>query len=180
MQIRRKLIRQQVERILEAQECAGPPVLVEQVARRLGLKVQKEPAPDDLSGFLLRRPGDARAVIGVNSEHHPNRQRFSIAHEIGHFLLHEGEVLHVDRKNDALRVKLRGRRAAMGDDPEEIEANLFAAELLMPERFLERDLERVREVDLYDEDSLSKLARSYKVSTQALVFRLANLGWIDL
>ncbi|MGH9720702.1 MAG: ImmA/IrrE family metallo-endopeptidase [Bryobacteraceae bacterium] len=59
-------------------------------------------------------------------------------------------------------------------------ANWFAAELLMPARMLERDL-RGKNLDLLaDDDFLETLAGKYKVSIQALTFRLANLGYIEL
>jgi Zn-dependent peptidase ImmA (M78 family) len=65
-----------------------------------------------------------------------------------------------------------------GVDDDEREANLFAASLLMPRRFLEQDLEAEDYVNLLDDDFLSDLARKYGVSTQALVNRLKNLGYI--
>jgi Zn-dependent peptidase ImmA (M78 family) len=64
---------------------------------------------------------------------------------------------------------------------DEREANLFAAELLMPAKFLQKDLSG-QNLDLLEDEGvlLHKLARKYKVSTQALSFRLANLGHIKL
>jgi len=63
----------------------------------------------------------------------------------------------------------------------EREANLFAAELLMPARFLRAD-ERIAKLDLLDEEAtglLKEVADEYGVSVQALTYRLANLGLID-
>jgi Zn-dependent peptidase ImmA (M78 family) len=77
-------------------------------------------------------------------------------------------------------VKLRGEASSKGVDTEEIESNLFAAELLMPARFLQKDLEKIASLDLNDEDVVTKLANNYGVSTQAMMFRLANLGYIRL
>ena len=140
-----------------------------------------EEADDDLSGFLLQDGGNA--IIGVNANHHDNRQRFTIAHEIGHFVLHAREKLHVDRRDRALQLKHRDELSSAGIIVEEKEANLFAAELLMPARFLEKDVAELEPTDLLDEGSssaLSQLAERYGVSQQALTFRLANLGYIEI
>ena len=67
-----------------------------------------------------------------------------------------------------------------GEDVEEREANLFAAELLMPAAFLKEDL-LGKDVDLIGDSAfLQRLAKKYDVSVQALTFRLANLGYITL
>ena len=116
-------------------------------------------------------------LIGVNARHGENRQNFTIGHEIGHFLLHEGDEVHVDRE---FRIKLRSGASSAGTDMEERESNLFAAELLMPARFLERDLEKIDGLDLDNETVVARLAEKYGVSTQAMTFRLANLGYINL
>ena len=61
-----------------------------------------------------------------------------------------------------------------------MEANLFAAELLMPAEFLEKDLADNAAFPLQDEEAIGDLARKYGVSVQALTYRLAYLGHIQL
>jgi Zn-dependent peptidase ImmA (M78 family) len=178
--VRRKHIRALVEDLLTKNHVRAAPVPVEDIVRSLGVAVRKEPAPDDLSGFLVRDLKRRRAVIGVNKHHPATRQRFTIGHELGHFLLHEGEQVHVDRANVGFQVKLRHRLSGDGTDTEEKEANLFAAELLMPARLLEHDLAHIHGFSLLDEDVINELSKKYKVSCQALTFRLANLGHIEL
>jgi len=141
------------------------PVPVERIAQNLGIEVRFEAAEDNLSGALIRET-KGRVVIGVNSDHHPNRQRFTIAHEIGHFILHKGMKLHVD---EDFRVNLRD--GSVND--EEIDANAFAAELLMPTEFIERDVQKLVRVD---QQALERLARRYQVSSRAMEIRLTNLG----
>ena len=181
--VRRKHIHDLVERTLANNGIRSAPVPVDQIAKKIGADIHYEPADDDLSGFLFRDRGQRRIIIGVNSNHHPNRQRFTVAHEIGHFLLHEYEGFHFDGKDQGFQVKRRDDKSSKGTDTEEIEANLFASELLMPARFLEVDLSKVSAVDLLDEnnlDSFTELATRYAVSTQALTFRLAKLGYVQL
>ena len=180
MAVRQKYILALVARLLKSHGIKTAPVPIEKVARALGADLHWQPAEDELSGFYIRDLKRRRAVIGVNSNHHANRQRFTIAHELGHFLMHEGEKLHVDHNDLGYQVKLRNDESRKGVDPEEKEANLFAAELLMPSQFLAKDLLTLGGVDLLEDNVLSELAEKYGVSTQALTFRLANLGYIRL
>jgi Zn-dependent peptidase ImmA (M78 family) len=148
---------------------AAPPVPVERIARSLGAELRYLPYDGDLSGMIFRDGN--RTVIGVNSLHHPNRQRFTIAHELGHMLLHGNSKIFIDRGSLVYR---RDATSSQGTEVSEIEANRFAAELLMPRRFLERDLASAG-IDLEDEETLSKLAKKYGVSVQALMWRIDYL-----
>ena len=161
-----------VRRLLVEHSVKGPPVPVEQLAKSVGAEVRYSPFEGDVSGMLFRH-GD-QVVIGINSLHHPNRQRFSMAHEIGHLLMHQGMEVHVDH---TYRVNLRNDLSSQAVDPDEIAANRFAAELLMPEEWLIRDL-RGQDIDCEGEDDLKVLARKYGVSLKALTLRLTNLGII--
>jgi Zn-dependent peptidase ImmA (M78 family) len=180
MRVRRKTIQRLVQELLDANNVVRPAVPVDRIARALGIEIAHVPGQDELSGFLLRNTATKEAVIGVNEHHHTNRQRFTIAHELGHFLLHEGEPVHVD-ETESYRIEKRSSRSSAGDDPMEIEANAFAAELLMPARFLRTDLdERGSNVDLSDDAAVQAMASRYKVSVTAMTFRLANLGYLRL
>lgn len=179
---RRHHIRAKVETLLAELNITKPQVPVQDIAKRHGIDVRIQPIDDDsVSGFLARLPG-RHAVIGVNATHSEKRRRFTIAHELGHFFLHgeQGQQeVHIDRTRQ-FAVKLRSAASSRGDDAEEIEANQFAAELLMPTRFIERDFAR-HSFDLSDDDeTVSAMADQYGVSTQAMSYRLAYLGLIDI
>jgi predicted transcriptional regulator len=135
------------------------PIDVYSVAEFLGVDIKEEVMDDELSGFI--EPGRSGWVIGVNSYHHPNRQRFTIAHEIGHFLLHKPSEKHVD---------ITFARRAGTRDKIENEADKFAAGLLMPEK-------EVRERIAAGENSLEKLAASFGVSVMAVKYRVQSLGY---
>ena len=125
-----------------------------------------------MSGILFR-DGDHH-VIGVNSAHPPVRQRFTIAHELGHRALHPGRELILDVP---VRVNLRDKTSSMASDLEEIEANAFAASLLMPEQMIRDQLNQLPAARRREpEATADALARIFKVSTPALNFRLINLG----
>lgn len=179
MGIRKKHVRDRANELLRRCSIKSAPVEVLEVAKALQIEVKLEKVDDDLSGFLYKDPKSGKAVIGANSAHHENRRNFTIAHELGHFLLHETESVHLDsRKPGYMLLQRRDKKSAMGEDILEREANLFAAELLMPAAFLERDL-KGKSLDLLADDSfLEKLAKRYGVSLQALTIRLSNLGYI--
>lgn len=173
MRVRRKRIETLVSDILSKQKVGEPPVPVEAIAADLGLQVKRQGLESDISGFLFR--DGASSLIGVNSAQVEVRQRFTIAHEIGHFLLHQGESLHVDR---SFRTMLRSGLSSQGIDVEEIEANVFAAELLMPRYLIRQDLSDMDAIDLFDESIIRSLANRYNVSAQAFLLRLTNLGYL--
>ena len=175
--IRRKKIEAIADQILDRYQAGDLPVRVESIAKQLGLEVRRQKLEDsNLSAFLYREGN--RSIIGVNASHAEVRQRFSIAHEIGHFLLHS-ESLHYDRSVQA-QVFLRDAKASEGVYQQEIEANAFAACLLMPRQFVLGDLEGLdRDVDILSPE-IERLARQrYKVSPQAFTHRLSALGFIE-
>ncbi len=156
--------------VLRQSKVERPPVPVERIARRLKAEVRYEPFDGELSGMLFREGG--RVIIGVNASHPNTRQRFTIAHELGHLRMHdERHPIHVDR---GFPVRRRDVTSSQAVDVEEMEANGFAGELLMPAAMLERDLEG-KDLD-YEDDELTRwLANRYKVSLQAMAVRLATL-----
>ena len=174
--VRRKHIRTLVQRLLAEHHIRSAPVEVAEIAESLGVEVQETPTDDDLSGFLYRDRDSNSVVIGVNANHHPNRRNFTTAHELGHYLLHDFDDVHVDRD---FKVWLRSEASSQGTDIEEKEANLFAAELLMPAHFLKDDVEEIGTIDVMDEEVLQELAAKYGVSTQAMTFRLTYLGYVQ-
>jgi Zn-dependent peptidase ImmA (M78 family) len=146
----------------------GAKVDVNGIAEALGVTVLHHDLGDDVSGMLIAKK--ERAVIVVNSMHHANRQRFSLAHELGHYVLHrqkEPEVFHRDEVS------------ALGTSRLEIEANTFAAELLMPEEDI-RDWAESDDLDLLDDQAITEKAGELGVSVQALSIRLDRLGLLRL
>ena len=164
----------QAESLVEQYRLPGPPVDVRALVRELGLTIVEAELGDDISGALVTNPGGS--TILVESTHHEHRRRFTISHELGHHVLRhqfeEGGHVHVDRGN---YISLRGRRASEGVDPKEIEANWFAAALLMPSRMIEAEVTRLGAQALHDHH-VEELADKFKVSQQAMTIRLTNLG----
>ncbi len=167
--IRRALIAKRVGQLLTDAKIDAPPVDVEKLAKRTGLQVLFHPfdsAPEDISGCIIQE--DGIVAIGVNSRHGRNRQRFTIAHELGHFVLHRStlETVHLTRSF----------RSSVGEDTNEIEANAFAADLLMPESML-RAILGDEHLDIEDASTMiDELAQKFEVSTQAMTIRLVRMG----
>jgi Zn-dependent peptidase ImmA (M78 family) len=157
--------------ILEEFGVREPPTPVEEIARRLGAQVTYDAFEGDISGMLYR-DGDT-AVIGVNSRHATTRQRFTVAHECGHLLMHKGQPVYIDR---FVRVNWRAGESHR----EEREANAFAAELLMPRDLIKTELARVAKVRQPTlRDVAADLAGRFRVSEEAMTYRLTNLGLLD-
>ncbi len=161
-------IERKAKQLLAEAEIYAPPVSVEQVANSLGIKIELADLGEDCSGVLVRNGN--RAVIGVNWGHHPNRQRFSIAHEIGHFMLHEGDT-YIDK---GYRVQFRDLESGSGTKGEEMDANAFAAALLMPAEWVKEAFYQ-QPFELTEDDVLQMLAQKFQVSTQAMSYRLMRL-----
>ena len=158
------------EGLLHEAGVSAPPVPVERIveARQIGLEASDL---KDVSGLVVRRAG--AVVIGVNKTHPATRRRFTVAHELGHALLHQGKPLRYDRD---FRVDFRAGRSSLGSDVEEMEANFFAACLLMPRSMLEAD-PLAAQLDAEDAaQTVAALARRYKVSPHAMAIRIGNLA----
>ena len=172
MSIRRKRISYLVQALLQENQVTTPPVPVEQIAKALDAQLRFSPLDDELSGMIYVKEGTP--IIGVNALHHPNRQRFTIAHECGHLVLHKTQItqeVHVDKVFPML---MRDAVSAAGINEIEVEANLFAAELLMPVSLLANTLGN-ESFDIDDEGAVTALARSFRVSPSAMRFRLGDL-----
>lgn len=151
------------------------PVDVELVAQRCGADVTRERFRRDLSGMLVRGDDTDLAVIGVNSTHHPRRQRFTIAHEVGHLQLHKGRKVTVD---SGLRVDYRDD-AGNPSIQEERDANAFAASLLMPAPAVKSKAEPLVRAGATRSTLVADLAKTFEVSEEAMGYRLLNLGFLS-
>ncbi len=136
-----------------------PPVPVITIAKDLGLRVFKtEPEvwPDNISGLIQRYSKDKFRII-INGDHHEHRQRFTVAHEIAHFILHK------DRIGDGITddaLYRSGLSTAL-----EREANRLAADILMPPPLIRAELER-------GIDDIPGLAGIFNVSRSTMSIRI--------
>ncbi len=141
---------------------------------RTGYKLIRYPLGEgkDL-GFTVKRDRDI--IIFTNSSVRLSREIFTLAHEIGHAMLHmEDTSSFVDDE-----ITLANNSA----DNMEIEANYFAAVLLMPDdevnRFKDLELAGLDSTDLAATD-IAKMMSEFNVSFDMVLNRLENLGIIDI
>src|SRR5437868_2317727 len=98
------------------------PVPVDRIAKELAHYIVDD-IPEDISGVLVPlepEPGGKPWAILVNKAHHKNRQRFTLAHEIGHILMHNIRGPHADK---TFKVRFRDAKSSDGTVQDEIEAN---------------------------------------------------------
>lgn len=135
------------------------PVDVMGIAEALGLRVWEDDI-NPYSGKLAHDPkhgGFSGYSIIVNAIEPPVRKRFTIAHEIAHFILHSDELL----KGDIAETLYRGGLS----DSLEVEANKLAADILMPLSLIERLIAQ-------GYTSIEELAERLEVSKTAIGIRL--------
>jgi Zn-dependent peptidase ImmA (M78 family) len=175
--MQRRQIKLKADELRRESRASKVPINVQAIAEFLGMQVSFQPFKPELSGVLLKE--ETRTVIGVNSAQASTRQRFTIAHEIGHYVLaHKGEIF-VDQtvRRQAVTIR-RDNKSSLGTDGNERDANAFAAELLMPEELVydavRKHLNKAGDID--PETLVSKLAIEFDVSSEAMQYRLTNLG----
>ncbi len=155
-------IETQAEELLNKLEINDTPTPIEEVAEALNIRISKAPSAD-FSGILIRK--DGKALIGVNSSEATVRQRFTIAHELGHFILHPQKDAFVDYRKEKTEIRTSKER----------HADMFAAALLMPRQRLLKDFKRLAK-DGFSESMIGMLAKQYAVSDDAMRIRLINLS----
>lgn len=151
---RLKGLTDKVRLILEKTGINEAPIPLKKIADYFSIKViPYDNFPDSISGTIITNE-DGSVTIGVNSKNSKVRQRFTIAHEMGHFFLgHDikSQIVddHLDKSTDR-----------------EKEANKFAAELLMPKNLFINDIK--------NKISIPELAKKYNVSEQSVSIRILD------
>lgn len=141
--------------LLTESDIQQPPIALGKIVERLkqqhDLTVYPWVFTENIDGIQIAQEGIVS--IGYNQLKHPHRQRFTIAHEIGHFLMGHTKRDELPDFNTK--------------DPREIEANHFAAELLIPMTFLKDDFKKVSK-------DVKVLAKRYFVSEEAMWWRIMD------
>lgn len=150
----------QVQRDLIHEVQGTLPVKLSSLAKQLGLRVVASTLPPGISGEI--RPSSNGFTIAVNRHDSSRRQRFTVAHEIAHFLLHRDQIGSGISDDVLYRSSL--------SDWREAEANRLAAEILLPRAKLESRMVALGNVDRAQ--LVSSLAAEFDVSEVAMKIRL--------
>ena len=145
------------------------PVNIEGIIRNLGIKLDKKADLDvHISGQIQKLP-DNGYQISTNKENHYFRQRFTMAHELGHYLFHRKMIGDGVDDDMMFRSTIEGNFFNQSiTQSEETEANQFAASVLMPARLIS---------NLQKEgfNTAAELAKKLQVSETAMSIRLDSL-----
>lgn len=137
------------------------PIQIEHLIEDLGIELDKKAdLPDDIAGEISCL-GNNKYKISVNKNDHYFRKRFTMAHELAHFLFHRSLL------GDGV---IKDSRLYRSTNPvitphHEVQANKFAAELLMPLKHVRKDYKEMNK-------DIQKVAAKWQVSPQAMEIRL--------
>jgi Zn-dependent peptidase ImmA (M78 family) len=154
-QLRIGFPREMAKKVLKKYAVTQPGTPLEEIAKGESLEILYRKWPNSVGGLLLRK----NRIIGVNSNHHPHRQRFSIAHELGHYFL--------NHRLDDYEKNITLDDPAAGDDfsrIQNIEADEFANELLVPLPIIKESYKTIKDV--------KALAAMFNVSLEVMFIAL--------
>ncbi|MGA2470982.1 MAG: ImmA/IrrE family metallo-endopeptidase [Solirubrobacteraceae bacterium] len=135
----------------------------------LHIPVLVDPFGDDVIAGVLLRNAESDCFVAINADFGAVRQRFTLAHELGH--IHMGHQPRVDLAADVF-----GR----GRNPQEVEANYFAAEFLAPRPAVMSWLEEHELVAAADQAAtVVQLALVFGIAFSTTCFRLERTGAIS-
>lgn len=117
---------------------------------------------DNISGFIRYFPETEKYIIVLSSKDHPNRKRFTLAHELGHYFLHPDLL-----KKEGIYIERNIMFRWWDHSVYEYEANMFAAEYLMPEDQVKEQYKKYGVIEI--------LAWFFNVSNLAMAYRIDNL-----
>ncbi len=158
-----------------------PPIAIENIIKFLGLALEINPDFNNIKviGRITIKNGAPTIWVNPIKNTTEERKRFTLAHELGHFMLHiapEGKINNFDEFSD--------KNISFNRDDNwsytEMEANNFAAELLIPISLAKSKVKDIltSEPGISTEDMLVKLSKCFEVSETAMEYRLRNLGVI--
>ena len=149
------------------------PVDINSIIEILGIPIEKKPdfRKAKVTGSISMKDGNPKIWINPMLNQSKERERFTLAHELGHFMLHIAPTFKDDCiEDDTIELNRDGNW-----DVKEMEANKFAAEFLMPKEKVETEFDII-DSSLSKEMKIEKLAEIFQVSRQAIQFRLQSIG----
>ena len=162
-------ITEKAKNVLKKYELDSAPINIEKICKAENIEIIRTDLSDlekesnrQISGVIYLDYQDGKKIqqILINDNDIEPRQKFTIAHELGHYFL------HVD-PNDTLHTMISFRGAK---NRREKEADIFAAELLMPKKLVEKEYESL------PFPTASFLANVFGVSKLAMQYRLNEMG----
>lgn len=153
-----------VAKILEAEPRLSIPVPIEELARRLDIEDIRTIATDSFEGGLVTDEARSSGFILVNRRATPKRRRFTIGHELGHFLLRNHRPLSGEFQCSRADLKRWTHKGMSASVRMEVEANQFASAILMPPPIWQKALAKFSAPAL---PQIIEHASTFNVSTEA-------------
>ena len=144
--------------------------------------------PNNISGASMTEES-GKQIIVVNKDQPEKRRKFTIAHELGHLILghdtplntqDKAIVTHNHQLNNPSQILFRNDKTSEGSDWKEVEANHFAASLLMPKDLLNKEISKLMQNsrNYLSEYNVHELAEIFGVSAISMGIRLSRLGFM--
>ena len=156
-----------------------PPIDIENILNFLELNYHSNPdfRQIKITGSITVRENEPLIWANPFENKFKERKRFTLAHELGHFMLHvapQGDFSNFSPFTD----KIISFNRDDNWNYKEMEANAFAAQLLMPAHLIENEVKSLigLQQNMTKEQVVEHLANKFNVSTQAMEFRLIKLG----
>jgi Zn-dependent peptidase ImmA (M78 family) len=161
-QVRSHFVRQMAKKILAESKIKAPPVDLLQILTANGIRYEEvDDFPDTVDALIIE--DGAKVYAAVNARQHLHRQRFSLAHELGHYFLHRNgmpeDTVSIDNPPTG-----EDEMAAPSKSPAEIEADLFAGEVLVPLEMLKAHVTK----------GISELSKLFLVSEQVVSIAISR------
>ena len=170
-------VAEQARKKLPNADIVKPKIPIEKIIHAYNIRLVRDKLSSDVSGASMTKDDGTQMIVVNNSKKQSyERKRFTMAHELGHLLLKHGTPLNINRYS----VLFRDSSTSEGSDWREVEANYFAASLLMPKDILESEIDKLKngsKSPSITEGNVESLANIFGVSSIAMSIRLSNLGF---
>ena len=166
-------IKKKVDEVFAETDIISTPIQIVAIANFYGFKVYQMPMDDNVSGMILSDEKNIKnfnhnKIIVINANHPHARKRFTIAHELGHYILqNKPNSCYAHRDLGAYNL-------------DEKDANSFASALLMPEKDVLNQIKALKQQtpNINDFSLISLIASAFDVSFSAAQVRLKKLNCI--
>ena len=170
-------------KLLEDKNLLNLPINLDKLASELNITVQYKPLREDVSGKIDYHKSEDTVNIDINNNEFNLRQRFTLAHEISHFI-YDIDFNEEFKLEDSKQTLYRNE----GIDPIEIRANKFAEKLLMPRKIFIEKMQEIKNKLFPDLENkigvpniykiVEELSSTFEVSKPAVIMRLSSIGAI--
>jgi len=170
-------------KLLEEKNLLNLPINLDELANKLDIEVKYSPLKSDVSGKINYNSIDDNVIIHINSNEYELRQRFSLAHELSHYIydINFNEDIEIEDNDKTLF-----RKDVI--NPIEKRANKYAEKLLMPKKLFVAEINTIKDNLFPDTDNkigipniyklVEELSSKFKVSKPAVIIRLHSIGKI--